>query len=424
MSQQRGRPQLMGRYIRNNVGEIEVDPTCQKDQYLRWRYSLETEQGINYRTLRKVSPKSSELITRYVLDMADGKNIAKGTHRGPRAFNHLNSMRLRLERTVQILEDESKKELIHLTEDDVLRVFNAMRDGRILSANKLPFLSTQTYTKKFAAFWRWYMRIEKKNGNVIEDIVSCLDTSMHEKPKWHHFTLKDVEKMGDIASSVYYKALTLFLFDSGIRAPTELMNVRACDISEIPNTNLLQVQIREETSKTFGRKIKLMLSSAIMKKFIEISGKKGQEFLFDHSYHVMTRRVARLGFEVMKIGQTWKQKNSKVLVKKGISMYDFRHNSVCHYLPIYKSENQMKYRYGWKKADMIHYYSEFIGMSDTIRDEDMLIDTSKTELQQRLEKEQNRVTILEDQLKAKELEMDQRVKKLEAMMLQKFADNY
>ena len=84
----------------------------------------------------------------------------------------------------------------------------------------------------------------------------------------------------------------------------------------------------------------------------------------------------------------------------------------------------MKYRYGWKKADMIHYYSEFIGMRDTISDDDMLIDTSKTELQQKLEREQNRVTILEEQLKAKGEEMETRMKKMEAMMLQKFADNF
>lgn len=35
---------------------------------------------------------------------------------------------------------------------------------------------------------------------------------------------------------------------------------------------------------------------------------------------------------------------------------------------------------------MIHYYSEFLGMKDTITEEDMLIDITKTEIEKRLTK--------------------------------------
>jgi hypothetical protein len=48
----------------------------------------------------------------------------------------------------------------------------------------------------------------------------------------------------------------------------------------------------------------------------------------------------------------------KVLGKdRIIKMYDFRHSSCCYWLPRYKSENALKYRFGWKKSDMISYYS-------------------------------------------------------------------
>jgi chaperonin cofactor prefoldin len=73
---------------------------------------------------------------------------------------------------------------------------------------------------------------------------------------------------------------------------------------------------------------------------------------------------------------------------------------------------------------MIHYYSEFLGMKDTIREEDMLVDTTKTELEQQLVKSQQKTQILEEQLNSQKQEMEEKLKKLETMMLQKFADNY
>ena len=131
-----------------------------------------------------------------------------------------------------------------------------------------------------------------------------------------------------------------------------------------------------------------------------------------------------MGYKAFNIGVARKVAGNKILVTQGITMYDFRHCSVCHYLPIYKSENQIKYRYGWKKTEMINYYSEFLGMRDTIQEEDMLVDTTKTELQQELEKSKQKIRFLQEQLDAQKIETDKKIKRLEAMMLQRFADNF
>jgi len=58
----------------------------------------------------------------------------------------------------------------------------------------------------------------------------------------------------------------------------------------------------------------------------------------------------------------------------------------------------LKYRFGWKKSEKIHYYSEMIGMRDTISEEDLLTDVTKTELEKRLTKSENRAEILEAQV--------------------------
>ena len=79
-------------------------------------------------------------------------------------------------------------------------------------------------------------------------------------------------------------------------------------------------------------------------------------------------------------------------------MYDFRHCSCCYWLPRYKSESALKYRFGWKKSDKIHYYSELLGMRDTISEEDILIDVTKTEIEKEMQKTRSENEILKDQM--------------------------
>lgn len=83
-------------------------------------------------------------------------------------------------------------------------------------------------------------------------------------------------------------------------------------------------------------------------------------------------------------------------------MYDFRHNSCCYWLNRYPTESGLKYRFGWKKSDKIHYYSEMLGVKDNITKDDLLIDVTKTELENRLKKIENENQLL----KAKVEEFD------------------
>jgi len=48
-----------------------------------------------------------------------------------------------------------------------------------------------------------------------------------------------------------YRILMMFLFDSGIRAPTELMNVKVSDLEWNSKQNHYTLTIRQETSKNF-----------------------------------------------------------------------------------------------------------------------------------------------------------------------------
>jgi predicted nuclease with TOPRIM domain len=65
----------------------------------------------------------------------------------------------------------------------------------------------------------------------------------------------------------------------------------------------------------------------------------------------------------------------------------------------------LKYRFGWKSSDKIHYYSELLGMKDTISEEDLLVDTTKTEIEQRLLQSEKKNEILQDRIASMEKEI-------------------
>jgi hypothetical protein len=100
----------------------------------------------------------------------------------------------------------------------------------------------------------------------------------------------------------------------------------------------------------------------------------------------LAKRV--LGDKISPAGQKYSQ----------LSLYDFRHNSCCYWLPRYKSESALKYRFGWKKSEEIHYYSEFLGMRDTISEDDMLIDITKTELEKKIERSDREKELMKDEI--------------------------
>jgi len=214
-----------------------------------------------------------------------------------------------------------------------------------------------------------------------------LDSS-GEKPEWVYLNEEQIRKFADNCNPKY-KTIVMFLFDTGIRAPTELMNVKVSDLSK----DFKELNIRDEISKTFGRRIKLMLCSELVKRYIKENDLGAEDYLFKFSSYIVNRYLRRLaeklfGNEKSLAGQKYSE----------LTMYDFRHCSCCYWLPRYKSESALKFRFGWKKSDKIHYYSEMLGMRDTISEEDLLIDVTRTELEKRLTKSENKSELLESQV--------------------------
>ena len=227
----------------------KIDPYRHKEKYLNWRQRAGVELSV-------LSPEDAYLIMRYITDMETGLNISIKHKKGSRSYLRLNTIRTRmlfitknLERTFNLAK------ITEITEEQLHQFFLSMRNGELKRKDGGIYKSVQDYVQDFKAFLHWWQKVNKKRGIEIQDICTDLDTS-GPKPRWVYLTEEDVRKLADNAK-YEYKVLMWFLFDSGIRAPTELLNIKVGDFYN----EFKELNIRQEISKTFGRRIKLMLST-------------------------------------------------------------------------------------------------------------------------------------------------------------------
>ncbi|MBI3334022.1 site-specific integrase, partial [Candidatus Pacearchaeota archaeon] len=369
---------------------MKIDPYNSKETYFSWRESA--KEGI-----AKISRENSTIILQYLDDMEKGANVAVGSPKGARSYLRLNSLKARMCFFAQLFEERfGLSKITDINEDQIITFFSDMRKGVIKKVNGKEYKSNDTYTKIFRAFWHWYEKSSKKKGIEIKDITVDLDTS-EEKPDWVYLTEEQIKRLSDNAK-FDYKVLILFLFDSGIRAPTELLNVKVSDLYN----DCKELNIRQEGSKTFARRIKLMICSTLVKKFIILKDLKSENYLFDITPKVANKYLKRLGRKLFgDIPSPAGQKYSD------LTMYDLRHCSCCYWLPLYKSESALKYRFGWKKSEKIHYYSELLGMRDTISEDDILIDVTRTELEKRLERTEKEKQLMQEKLGTMDIYLQQ-----------------
>ena len=375
---------------------MKIDPYKHEERYKTWLEKVRVE-GI-----KGIGKDNSDLIIQYVTDMEHGLNVSLKSVKGGRSYIRLNTIREKMMfYSRRFKEIYGLDNITEINEDQLILFFSKMHKGEILKQNGEQYKSVNYFVKTFKAFWHWWQTINRKKGIEIQDITSDLD-SRGNKPKWVYLTEEQVKKLYDNAKPLY-KVLIMFLLDSGIRAPTELVNVKVSDLYD----NCQELHIREETSKTFGRKIKLMISPELLRQHIKENSLEKDDFIFPikpQSANKYLKRLAGriLGEELSLAGESY----------SSLTMYDFRHISCCYWLPRYKSESALKYRFGWKKSDKIHYYSELLGMKDTITEEDMFVDVTKTELENQLKEEHKKREILQEQVDSMEKQMLEMQKRL------------
>lgn len=369
---------------------MKIDPYNHEKKYKEWKAQV-LISGIS-----NISKENSDITLRYIQDMEHGLNISSKASKGTRSYIRLNTLREKLlfySRKFKELYDLDN--ITEINETQLVLLFSKMRKGDILKADGKKYLSVNYFVKSFKAFWHWWQTVNRKEGIEIPDITNDLD-SRGDKPKWVYLTEEQIRKLC-LNARFEYRVLIMFLFDSGIRSPTELINIRVSDLYN----NYNELLIRDEISKTFGRKIKLMLCPQYLKDYIDENNLKGDDYLFQIKPATVNKYLQRLakkilGSEKSLAGESYDK----------LTMYDFRHCSCCFWLPRYKSESALKFRFGWKKSDKIHYYSELFGMRDTITQDDLILSEERTELEKNFEQTKRDKQIIEDRMKSVEEKLD------------------
>ncbi len=360
---------------------MKIDPYKHQQKYTHWKSKIHGK-------IAGLTQENSDLLLKFLNDMEIGVNVAKGARKGARSFIRLNTLRSKMVFLMKEFQTRfNRKVLTEVTEEQFHEFFSKMYNGEIRREDGEKYKSTPDYVKVVKSFWHWHQKVNRKKDIEIRDITSDLDTQ-REKPDWVYLSEEQIRKLCHHAK-FEYKVLMMFLYDAGIRAPTELMNIRVSDFFE----DFKELNIRDEISKTFGRRIKLMLSSELIKEYISSKELGREDYLFKVMPWLMNRYLRNLakkvlGDDVSQAGQRYSE----------LTMYDFRHCSCCYWLPRYKSESALKYRFGWKKSDKIHYYSELLGMRDTISKDDLLLDNNKTEVEKELIKTKNEKDRLQEQI--------------------------
>jgi integrase len=369
---------------------MKIDPYKHKERYFRWKNQVIQEGIIGINKL------NSDIIKNYIFDMEEGVNISNTNKKGGRGHHRLNTCRQKLIQITQFLEQRGIKNITNIERKEITKLFADMRSGTLKNKNGDIYKSTGDYVKDFNAFWNWWRKINrlKEPPITIENIAEDINKN-DNKPKWVYLDENQILELCKKAK-YEYKVLIMFLFDSGVRAPSELINIKVSDL----HNDFSELNIRDEISKTFGRKIKLLLCSNLIKEFVQDKKLSDENYLFEINPQIANKYLQRLGKKIL--GE--KESLAGELYSK-ITLYDFRHCSCCYWLPRYKSENALKYRFGWKESDKIHYYSELLGMKDTITQDDLFISKDKTEIERRIEKTEAEKKLLQEQIDSMERDM-------------------
>ncbi len=195
---------------------MKIDVYKHKERYLNWK-EKNKELGIG--------EFNSNLLKRYLEDMERGMNIGNKSVKGPRGFSRLNTIKDRF-----IFFSKKFKEVLGLvmitsiSEEQLISFFSDMKSGKIKKELGGEYKSVDTFARIFKAFWHWHIKVNEKKGVKIEDITRDLDTRQ-EKPKWVYINEEQIRKLCNRAK-YEYKVLFMLLFDSGMRFPVELSNIR------------------------------------------------------------------------------------------------------------------------------------------------------------------------------------------------------
>lgn len=326
----------------------KLDPHNSKIKYESLKQKLLTESC-------GLSSINSQLLLNFLEDLRQGVNTSSLSKRGSRSFIRIVACYYRLLTFFRFLEAKAIKDITETTEKDLSKLITDIEQGKIKKMNGEAYKSAQDFLRDFKVFWHWHIK-RNKEIKPITDITSDIGTVKSNAP-FVHFTLDELLNTLFPYFNIDERTVLLFIFDSIIRSPTELMNLKGKDFHD----NCKTVKIRDEISKTYGRTITLFLSADMVQEYIQRHGIGDEDYVFKFSYDYFSYKLKQAAITSF----------GNVMTKGGapysnLSLYDFRHSGAIYWrLGKYKNNiDALMYRGGWSNLERLNYYTKTIGMSD------------------------------------------------------------
>src|SRR3989344_3027931 len=276
---------------------------------------------------------------------------------------------LRLLNDINLFFKIYRKPSNKITRDELMKLKEDLLNNKILKQNGEPYSDsvkegiTETlvrylvfkYPQKMTSFISksnkplrlWFiMRAKKKTPEIL--------------------TEAEIKKLYKETNLLWQKYAIAVLFGSGARVE-EFLNFRFEDFEE-PNKNFpyYQIDIKEEYSKTLGRKVGLYwehCTEAIAKYFSSIEKKDSKSRVLEVNYDAVRMFLTRLG---------------KKVLDKRVHPHIFRKSSATFYSSKMNRQQLCK-KFGWKfSSDMVDVYINRSGIEEfEIKDVQLNDDVSK-----------------------------------------------
>lgn len=348
----------------------------------------------------KLSERNKEIILNYIRDSKLGKVVRKGQKRKIGAGRNLQTASY----LTRMAKDWFKKNLDKVTHKDVETFILNLENGVILSKFGTPMKSeTQCNIKKFLR--KFYKHLYGE-GKFVPDIVEWIDTSKQIAKISAVPGLKTgIDRLVALIPNFMKKALISVSFDSGFRSD-ELLNVRMKDV-EKRSDGIYYLTCRY--SKTKPRTVSIPLASNELSRWLNEHPDKDnpQAQLFPLSKVAFTKTINSYGRKAL---------------QTHITPHMLRHTSATYYASRLDRSSFCK-RFGWSYSSTSP--DRYIDFSKI--EEDKVIDIIKKdqnmELSNELEQLKVRNQALQDQLEMMK-KQEERIKQMEALMMQKFADEF
>lgn len=286
------------------------------------------------------------------------------------------------------------KPLIELTEEDIVELQNNLNQNKIFSdgtTTPISFAYKKDIVKTFKQFWAFYRAYAKyEEDNIVPHIAEYFRVRKDKNANLlvKFLTKQDIEKIVDYAHNLKMRALIKTFFETGART-IEILNVRKFNCSFDEHTQKWTIKLPNMKGISAAKMpIEIDYAHRDFDAWMKRNDFDDGDYIFDYSYDHFRIYLAEIG---------------KKALGRHVTPKMFRKSCVMYLVNLDVNEQYIKSHMGWSASSkaIAHYINQ-----RAIKKPDKLRSSFEIEPQDEI------------------AELKMKLKQMETMMLQKFAEGF